>query len=74
MLKVLTNLNLVSPWWGSECRGMRHSHFFDKEYILILRGYHLHLASTTTQCPSGNTDAHNQKKEEELQKRKIPLE
>jgi hypothetical protein len=53
---------------------MRHSHFFDKEYILILRGYQLHPASATTQCPSGNTDAHNQKKEEELQKRKIPLE
>jgi hypothetical protein len=52
---------------------MRHSHFFDKEYILILRGYQLHPASAITQCPSGNTDAHNQKKEEEeLQKKKNP--
>jgi hypothetical protein len=40
--------------------------FLDKEYILISSRYQLHPASATTQCPSGNTDAHSQKKEEEL--------
>jgi hypothetical protein len=46
--------------------------FLDKEYILISSRYQLHPASATTQCPSGNTDAHSQKKEEELQKKKKP--
>jgi hypothetical protein len=41
---------------------------FDKEHILILRRYQLQQASSTMQCPSGNTDAHNQKNEDELQK------
>jgi hypothetical protein len=34
--------------------------FFDKEYILISRRYQIHIASATTQCPSGNTDVHSQ--------------
>jgi hypothetical protein len=42
--------------------------FFDKKYILISTEYQLHSVSATTQCPIDNTDAHNQKKEEELQK------
>jgi hypothetical protein len=47
--------------------------FLDKEYILILKRYQLHSASAATQCLSGITDAHSQQKEEELQKRKVPL-
>jgi hypothetical protein len=34
--------------------------------------YELHPAFATMQCPSGITDAHCQKEEEELQKRKSP--
>jgi hypothetical protein len=45
-------------------------HFLDKEYILISRRYQLHPASATTQCPSGNTDAHSQLK----QKKKFEIE
>jgi hypothetical protein len=41
---------------------LQSSTFLDKEYILISSRYQLHPASTTTQCPSGNTDAHSQKK------------
>jgi hypothetical protein len=38
---------------------------FDKEHILTLWKYQLHLAFATTHCLSGITD--------ELQKRKVPL-
>jgi hypothetical protein len=44
--------------------------FFDKEYILILWRYQLHPASATMECPNGITDAHSQKIQEELQKKK----
>jgi hypothetical protein len=47
-------------------------HFLDKEYLLILRRYQLHLASATTSCPNGIKDAHNQKKEKEITKKKSP--
>jgi hypothetical protein len=46
--------------------------FFDEEYILISTRYQLHSISATTQCPSDNTDAHNHKKGENLQKKKSP--
>jgi hypothetical protein len=36
--------------------------FLDKEYALISRRYQLHPASATTQCLSGHTDAHSQKR------------
>jgi hypothetical protein len=44
--------------------------FFDKEYILILWRYQLHLASVITYCPSGITDAHNKKKKKITKKKK----
>jgi hypothetical protein len=39
-------------------------YFVDKKYMLISRRYHFHLAFATMQCSNGNTDAHNNKKEE----------
>jgi hypothetical protein len=45
------------------------SFFFDKEYILISRRYQFDPA-----CPSGNTDAHNQKKKKKYKKKKVPVE
>jgi hypothetical protein len=45
-------------------------HFLDKEYALISRRYELHPASATTQCPSGHTDAHSQKKKKNYEKEK----
>jgi hypothetical protein len=48
--------------------------FLDKEYILISRRYQLHPASATTQCPSGNTDAHSQlKQNKKYEKEKVLL-
>jgi hypothetical protein len=44
--------------------------FFDKEYILISQRYQLHLVSAITHYPSDITDAHSQKKKEELPKKK----
>jgi hypothetical protein len=44
--------------------------FLDKEYILISSRYQLHLASATTQCPSGNTDAHSQKRRRRITEKK----
>jgi hypothetical protein len=46
--------------------------FLDKEYILILRRYQLHLASATTHCSNDNTDSHSQKKKKNYRKRKRP--
>jgi hypothetical protein len=42
--------------------------FFDKKYILISRRYQFDPA-----CPSGNTDAHNQKKKKKYKKEKSRL-
>jgi hypothetical protein len=50
---------LVRPW---VCKYPYKLSFFDKEYTLISSRYQLHLASATTQYPSGNTDAHNPNK------------
>jgi hypothetical protein len=44
--------------------------FFDKEHILISRRYQLHPASATTHCPSGITDAHNQKRKKNYKNEK----
>jgi hypothetical protein len=53
-------------------RRLQRPCFFDKGNILISIKYQLHPASATTHCLSDNTDAHSQKKKEELQKRKSP--
>jgi hypothetical protein len=36
--------------------------FFDKNHILILQRYELHLASATTTQPNDIKDAHSQKR------------
>jgi hypothetical protein len=46
-----------------------HLAFFDKEYILILQRYQLHLASATTQCPNGIMYAHSPKTKERRKKK-----
>jgi hypothetical protein len=55
---------------GVACGLLFSFSFLDKEYILILRRYQLYPVSATTQCPSGNTDAHGQLK----QKKKYEIE
>jgi hypothetical protein len=47
--------------------------FFEKEHILILRRYQLHLASATTLCPDGIKDAHS-KKEKNYKKKSLAIE
>jgi hypothetical protein len=44
--------------------------FFDKEHMLISRRYQLHPTYATTQCPSDNMDAHNQKRRIRITKKK----
>jgi hypothetical protein len=48
---------------------LKYGKVFDKEYILILKRYQLHLASATTQRPSGITDAHSKKIEKNYRKK-----
>jgi hypothetical protein len=54
------------------------ANFLDKEYLLISRivskiniaKIPIHPASATTSCPNGIKDAHSQKKEKKIQKKK----
>jgi hypothetical protein len=49
--------------------------FIRSIYILISSRYQLYPFSATTHCPSGSMDAHSQKREEKLyKKRKVPLQ
>jgi hypothetical protein len=48
--------------------------FLIKGNILISWRYQLHSASTTTQYPNDRTDTHNQKKEKEIKKIKVPVQ